>query len=72
MLMGVGYLASAPVLLARRRLVDGLVLLYSIGLVLAYATSRGELPVEPIGLATKSAETIVAAISAVLIRESIK
>ncbi|MGH2471092.1 MAG: DUF7475 family protein [Candidatus Limnocylindria bacterium] len=59
-LMGLGYLASAPAVLARRPLADSLVLLYAVGLVLAYATSRGELPVEPIGLATKAAETVVA------------
>lgn len=58
--MAVGYLVSAPAVLARRPLADGLVLLYAVGLVLAYATSRGDLPVEPIGLATKAAETVVA------------
>jgi hypothetical protein len=66
-LMGVGYVLSAVGVLARRPVVDGLVLLYAVGLVLAYATSRGELPVEPIGLATKAAETIVAAICAFLL-----
>ncbi len=58
--MGLGYLASAPAVLARRPLADSLVLLYAVGLVLAYATSRADLPVEPIGLATKAAETVVA------------
>jgi hypothetical protein len=61
-LMAVGYLVSAPAVLARRPLADGLVLLYAVGLVLAYATSRSELPVEPIGLATKAAEIVVAGI----------
>lgn len=63
-LMGLGYLLSAAAVLVRRPIADGLVLLYAVGLVLAYATSRGELPVEPIGLATKAAEIIVAAICA--------
>lgn len=66
-LMGLGYVLSAAAVLARRPVADGLVLLYAVGLVLAYATSRGELPVEPIGLATKTAETIVAAICGVLL-----
>jgi hypothetical protein len=63
-LMGLGYVLSAAAVLARRQVADGLVLLYAVGLVLAYATSRGDLPVEPIGLATKAAEIIVAAICA--------
>jgi len=66
-LMGLGYVLSAAAVLARRQVADGLVLLYAVGLVLAYATSRGELPVEPIGLATKAAEIIVAAICALLL-----
>jgi hypothetical protein len=66
-LMGVGYLVSAVAVLARKPVADGLVLLYAVGLVLAYATSRGELPVEAIGLTTKAAETIVAAICAFLL-----
>ena len=66
-LMGVGYLACAAAILARRPLADGLVLLYTAGLVLAYATSRGELPIERIGLATKTAETILGAITAFLL-----
>ncbi|HJW49586.1 MAG TPA: hypothetical protein VJ726_09230, partial [Candidatus Limnocylindria bacterium] len=65
--MGLGYVLSAGAVLARRQIADGLVLLYAVGLVLAYATSRGELPVEPIGLATKAAEVIVAAICALLL-----
>jgi hypothetical protein len=67
-LMGAGYLAGAAAVLARRPLFDGLVLLYAVGLVLAYATSRGELPVEPIGLITKSAEITLAAILGFLLR----
>jgi len=66
-LMGLGYVLSAAGVLARRPVADGLVLLYAVGLVLAYATSRGDLPVEPIGLTTKGAETIVAAICAFLL-----
>ena len=66
-LMGLGYVLSAAAVLARRQIADGLVLLYAVGLVLAYATSRGELPVEPIGLATKAAEIIVAAVCAFLL-----
>ena len=60
--MGIGYVLCAAAVLARRPIADGLVLLYAVGLVLAYATSRGELPVEPIGITTKAAEAIVAAI----------
>lgn len=66
-LMGLGYVLSAAGVLARRPVADGLVLLYAVGLVLAYITSRGELPVEAIGLATKAAETILAAICAFLL-----
>ena len=66
-LLGLGYVLAAAAVLARRQIADGLVLLYAVGLVLAYATSRGELPVEPIGLATKTAEIIVVAICAVLL-----
>jgi hypothetical protein len=66
-LMGLGYVLSAAAVLARRQIADGLVLLYAVGLVLAYATSRGELPVEPIGLTTKAAEIIVAAVCAFLL-----
>ena len=66
-LMGLGHVLSAVAILMRRRVADGLVLLYAVGLVLAYATSRGELPVEPIGLATKAAEIIVAAVCAFLL-----
>jgi hypothetical protein len=66
-LMGLGYVLSAAAVFARRPVADGLVLLYAVGLVLAYATSRGELPVEPIGLTTKAAETILAAVCAVLL-----
>jgi hypothetical protein len=69
-LMGLGYVLAAAAVLARRQVADGLVLLYAVGLVLAYATSRGELPVEPIGLATKAAETVVAAICAFLLWRS--
>lgn len=66
-LMGLGYVASAGALLARRPLWDGLVLLYSVGLVLAYTTSRGELPVEPIGIVSKAFELIIVGVAAVLV-----
>lgn len=66
-LMGLGYVLSAAAVLARRQIADGLVLLYAVGLVLAYATSRAELPVEPIGLATKAAEIVAAAVCAFLL-----
>jgi hypothetical protein len=69
-LMGLGYLLSGAAVLVRRPIADVLVLLYAVGLVLAYATSRGDLPVEPIGLATKAAEIIVAAICAFLLWRS--
>lgn len=67
--MGAGYAAAVPVVFAlRRRDADLAVLVYAVGLVLAYVTSRTELPVEPIGVATKVAETLLAAILALLIR----
>lgn len=66
-LMGLGYVASAGALLARRPLWDGLVLLYSVGLVLAYTTSRGELPVEPIGMVSKAFELIIVGVAAALV-----
>lgn len=65
-LMGAGYLVSAPAILTRRSIWDGLVLLYTVGLILAYAVSRDELPVEAIGIATKTAELILAAVLALL------
>lgn len=68
-LMGIGYVACAVgILRARPRGVDLLVLIYSVALVLAYVTSRSALPVEPIGIVTKVAESGVAAITFVLAR----
>jgi hypothetical protein len=68
-LMGVGYIAGAGAILLRRPLADALVLLYTIALVLAYAVSRSELPIEIIGLTSKAAESLLALALGLLLRQ---
>jgi hypothetical protein len=67
-LMGLGYVGCAAVLFGRRMEFDVLVLLYAVGLVIAYAASRGELPIEAIGLTSKAAEVGLAAVTILLLR----
>ena len=67
-LMGLGYVGCAVALFGRRMEYDVLVLLYAVGLVIAYAASRGELPIEGIGLTSKAAEIGLAAITVALLR----
>lgn len=66
-LMALGYLACAAMILRGSSVLDGLVVFYAIGLVLAYVTSRGELPIEVFGVATKIAETLLALIAGALL-----
>lgn len=66
-LMGAGYLAGAAAVFLRRPLADALVLLYTIALILAYAASRSELPIEIIGITSKAAETLLALILGLLL-----
>ena len=65
--MGAGYAGCAVGILLRRVEADVLVLLYAIALIVAYAASRGDLPVEAIGLTTKAAELALAAIAGGLV-----
>ena len=58
--MGLGYLGCVAGVMLRRDVVDDLIVLYAAGLILAYAASRSELPVEPIGLTSKAAEAVLA------------
>jgi hypothetical protein len=67
-LMGLGYVGCAVALFGRRMEYDVLVLLYSVGLVIAYAASRGDSPIEAIGLTSKAAEIGLAAVTIVLLR----
>jgi hypothetical protein len=67
-LMGLGYVGCAVALFGRRMEFDVLVLLYAVGLIIAYAATRGELPIEAIGLSSKAAEVGLAAVTIVLLR----
>ena len=67
-LMGIGFVGCAAALFARRMELDVLVLVYAVSLVLAYVASRGELPVETLGLVSKGAEIGLALIAGVLLR----
>ena len=57
--MGMGYLVGAAGIFLRKTLVYWLVIFYTLGLILAYATSRDMLPVEPIGVLTKVDEALL-------------
>ena len=65
--MGAGYVGCAVAVLLRRLEADVLVLLYAVALIVAYAASRGDLPVEAFGLTTKAAELALAAIAGTLV-----
>ena len=65
---GVGLLACAAGLLARRAVADILVALFAGALILAYVATRDERPVEAIGLTSKAAELGLAAVAAFLSR----
>ncbi len=65
--MGAGYLGCAVGLLLQRLEADVIVLLYALALIGAYAASRGDLPVEAIGLTTKAAEAALAVIVGTLV-----
>ena len=69
--MGVGFVGVALVILRGHRLLDQLAALYTLGLTLTYAVSRipseTALPVEAIGLATKTVEVFLLAVLGTLI-----
>jgi len=64
--MAIGYAGCALAIFRRNVAIDALIAFYAVGLVLAYAVTRDTLPVEPIGLATKTAETGLAVIASLL------
>lgn len=66
--MGLGFVACAGALFARRSVLDVLAALYAGALILAYAASRDELPVEAIGLTSKAAEAGLAVVAITLSR----
>ena len=66
--MGLGFVGCAGALFLRRRPIDVLVATYAGALILAYASSRGDYPVEFTGLATKAAESGLVVIALVLAR----
>ena len=66
--MGLGFVGCAAALFARRRPIDILVAAYAGALILGYASSRGDYPVEVIGLASKAAEAGLAVVALVLAR----
>ena len=57
--MGVGYIIGSVLIFLRKEIYYWLVMLYSVGLIFAYAASRDTLPVEPIGLLTKADEVVL-------------
>ena len=68
--MGLGFLGCAAILAFRQTGLYLLVPLYSSALVLAYVVTRGEYPVEPIGIASKVAEILLAVLTLALMRGS--
>ena len=64
--MGLGFLGCAAILALRRTDLYVLVPVYAGLLVFAYAVTRGQYPVEPIGLASKVAESGLVLVSAAL------
>ena len=66
--IGAGYVAGGIAILSGRRLLYTLVIFYAAALVLAYAASRDGLPVESIGLFTKTIEVLLIASLWFLIR----
>lgn len=66
--MGVGFVACAAVLYLRRAPYDVLVAVYAGVLILAYAVTRGQFPVETIGVISKTAEAGLLAVALVLAR----
>ena len=68
--MGLGFLGCAAILALRRVDLYPLVPLYSGMLVFAYAVTRGEYPIEAIGITSKVAEVGLAIVALALIRAS--
>jgi hypothetical protein len=66
--MGLGYIGCAAMLFARQMELQVIAAVYAAGLIGAYAFTRGELPVEAIGLTSKAAEAGLAVVAVVLSR----
>jgi hypothetical protein len=66
--MGLGFLGCAAILALRRADLYVLVPVYALLLVFAYAVTRGQYPVEPLGLTSKAAEVGLALVTIVLMR----
>jgi hypothetical protein len=66
--MGLGFLGCAAILVLRRIDLYLLVPVYAGLLVFAYAATRGENPIEPIGLTSKAAEVGLALVTVALMR----
>ncbi|MBI4258714.1 MAG: hypothetical protein HY619_07150 [Thaumarchaeota archaeon] len=65
--MGMGYVVGAIVIFLKKGFYR-LIIFYSAALILAYATSRDALPVEPIGIITKLVEGLLIVLLLLLIR----
>jgi hypothetical protein len=68
--MGLGFVGCAAILAFRRADLYLLVPVYAGLLLFAYIATRGEFPVEPIGLASKAAEVGLALTTLALMRSS--
>lgn len=66
--MGLGFLGCAAILALRRIDLYLLVPVYAGLLVFAYAVTRGDNPIEPIGLTSKTAEVGLAVVTVALMR----
>jgi len=64
--MGLGFLGCAAILALRRADLYILVPVYAGLLVFAYAATRGQYPIEPIGLTSKAAEVGLALVTVAL------
>ncbi|HEX9269210.1 MAG TPA: hypothetical protein VF998_05145 [Candidatus Limnocylindria bacterium] len=65
--MALGFAGCAALLFARRMEYDVLVLVYTAGLMFAYWATRGDLPIEGVGLATQAAELGLLGVTGVLL-----
>ena len=66
--MGLGYIGCAALLFARQMELQVLAAVYAAGLIGAYAFTRGELPIEAIGLTSKAAELGMGLVAVMLAR----
>lgn len=66
--MGLGFVACGVGLFLRRSPYDLIVAVYAGALILAYVATRGEYPIESIGIASKAAEAGLLAVALLLAR----